>query len=345
MRIALVNDLPIAIEALRRALAEAPRHSIAWIARNGAEAVEKCRQDTPDLILMDLIMPVMDGVEATRQIMQHTPCAILVVTVTVHGNAPKVFDAMGYGALDAVDTPVLRSDGRPADNAKFLEKIAIIERLLGIGRRAAAEWELPATASSSALPPLVAVGASTGGPRAVATMLAHVPPSFAAAMVVIQHVGAQFSTGLAEWLGSQTGLEVRVANNGEQAVPGVVLVAGTDDHLVMTAGGRLAYTAEPRTCPYRPSVDAFFKSAAIHWPVKSLGVLLTGMGADGAQGLLALRKAGWRTIAQDEATSVVYGMPRAAAESGAAAEILPIEEIAIKVAEFAGPGARPGRSA
>jgi two-component system response regulator WspF len=341
VRIALVNDLPIAIEALRRALAEAPRHSIAWVARNGAEAVEKCRQDTPDLILMDLIMPVMDGVEATRQIMQHTPCAILVVTVTVQGNASRVFDAMGYGALDAVDTPVLGVDGRIEDSRKFLDKIAVIERLLGVGRRAAAHWEQP---PGGPFPALIAVGASTGGPRAVASMLARVPRPCAAAMVIIQHVGAQFSAGLAEWLGSQAGIEVRVARSGEIPAPGVVLVAGTDDHLVMESGGRLVYSPEPRACPYRPSVDAFFKSAAVHWPVKSLGVLLTGMGADGALGLLALRQAGWRTIAQDEATSVVYGMPRAAAEHGAAAEILPIEQIATAVAEFAGVSSRPGRS-
>jgi len=342
VRIALVNDLPIAIEALRRALAEAPRHTIAWIARDGAEAVQKCREDTPDLILMDLIMPVMDGVEATRQIMKNTPCAILVVTVTVHGNAPKVFDAMGYGALDAVDTPVLRSDGRAEGGGKFLEKIAIIERLLGAGRRASRDWERQAAAAS--LPPLVAVGASTGGPRALAAMLAPLPREFAAAIVVIQHVGVQFSAGLAEWLGTQTPLAVRVAEDGERAAPGVVLLAGTDDHLIMTAGRTLVYTPEPRECPYRPSVDAFFKSVALNWPVKSLGVLLTGMGSDGARGLLALRDAGWRTIAQDEATCVVYGMPKAAAELGAAAEILPVEKIGDAVAEFVGQRVRSGRS-
>ena len=343
MRIALVNDLPIAIAALRRALAEAPQHTIAWIACNGAEAVEKCRADTPDLILMDLIMPVMDGVEATRQIMKSTPCAILVVTVTVQGNAAKVFDAMGCGALDAVDTPALNAEGRPADSRKFLEKIAIIERLLGLNCRSPRDRKKPF--STAPLPPLIAVGASTGGPRALVAVLAAMPRSFAAAMVVIQHVGEQFSAGLAQWLAAQTGLEVRVAADGEKIAPGVVLVAGTDDHLVMVAEGKLVYTSEPKACPYRPSVDAFFHSAAIHGPAASLGVLLTGMGSDGAQGLLALRKAGWRTIAQDEATSVVYGMPKAAADAGAAAEILPVEKIAIAVARFAGRNTPSGRSA
>jgi two-component system response regulator WspF len=337
----LVNDLPIAIEALRRALAEAPRHTIAWVARDGAEAVEKCREDTPDLILMDLIMPVMDGAEATRQIMKNTPCAILVVTVTVQGNASKVFDAMGYGALDAVDTPVLGSDGRTQGTGKFLEKIAIIERLLGAGPRSSWDWDREMV---SPQPPLVVVGASTGGPRALGAVLAPLPAGFGAAIVVIQHVGVQFSAGLAEWLSTQTPLEVRVAKDGESPAPGVVLLAGTDDHLVMTAGGGMLYTPEPRECPYRPSVDAFFKSVAIHWPVKSLGVLLTGMGADGAQGLLALRNAGWHTIAQDEASSVVYGMPKAAAELGAAAEILPVAEIGDAVAEFVGRRAKSGRS-
>lgn len=340
MRIALVNDLPIAIEALRRALAEAPQHTVAWVARNGAEAVEKCRQDTPDLILMDLIMPVMDGVEATRQIMRNTPCAILVVTVTVQGNAPKVFEAMGYGALDAVDTPVQGSEGQSGGNRRLLEKIAVIERLLGTGRRAAEDWERQAGVS---LPRLVAIGASTGGPRAIAAALSRLPRSPSAAIVVIQHVGVQFSAGLAEWLGVETSLDVRVAREGDQPTAGTVLLAGTDDHLVMTAARTLVYTADPRECPFRPSVDAFFKSAALHWPFKSLAVLLTGMGADGAQGLLALRQAGWRTIAQDEATCVVYGMPKAAVECGAAMEVLPLEKIAENLAEFVGQRTRLGR--
>src|SRR3989442_12517502 len=131
MRIAIVNDMLIAVEALRRVVSGAPGYQVAWMARDGAEAVVKCAADTPDLILMDLIMPGLDGVEATRQIMMESPCAILVVTATVSGNAPKVFEAMGFGALDAVNTPVLGAHGKLEGATALLNKIATIGKLIG----------------------------------------------------------------------------------------------------------------------------------------------------------------------------------------------------------------------
>ena len=336
MRIAVVNDLPMAVEALRRVLAAAPQHSLAWVARDGAEAVRLCRHDRPDLILMDLIMPVLDGVEATRQIMKHSPCAILVVTATVRGHAPKVFEAMGAGALDAVDTPVLGPSGSAEGGHKLLERVAVIERLLGAGRRAEREQQR----LQAGLPPLLLLGASTGGPKALAAALSALPTPFPAAAIVVQHVSAQFAPGLADWLDQLTPLKVRVAEEGAALEPGTLLVAASDDHLAMTADGTLTYTPEPRDCPYRPSVDVLFESAARHYRTPSIAVLFTGMGSDGARGLLALRQAGWHTVAQDAATSVVYGMPKAAAELNAAVEILPLEKIGPRLAEFFRRGSR-----
>ncbi len=328
MRIAIVNDMLIAVEALRRVLVTVPEYQIAWIARDGAEAVAKCIQDTPDLILMDLIMPVMDGVEATRQIMSHCPCAILVVTSTVSGNAGKVFEAMGYGALDAINTPILGAGGGTEGGASLLAKITTIGKLIGKSSKKSFGISEPEKRSLNKRHlPLIAIGSSTGGPQALAKIISKWKADLPAAVAIVQHVDEQFSTGLAEWLNNQSPLPVAIATPGSYLEKGKILLAGTNDHLILRPNHTLAYTEEPRDNPYRPSVDAFFQSVAQYWPGKGVGVLLTGMGKDGAEGLKTLRGAGWHTIAQDRATSVVYGMPKAAADLQAAVEILPIDAI------------------
>jgi two-component system response regulator WspF len=174
---------------------------------------------------------------------------------------------------------------------------------------------------------MVALGASTGGPNAVAIILRGLPANLGATVVVVQHLDVQFAPGLVDWLDEQTGLTVSLAREGMKPEVGGVFVAGTNDHLVIGADLAFHYTANPVDYVYRPSVDEFFLSLCRHWPQPGVACLLTGMGRDGAQGLLALRKAGWRTLAQDEKTSIVYGMPRAAAEIGAAEESLPVELI------------------
>ena len=332
MRIGIVNDLPLAAEALRRAVALKPQHQVAWGAYDGAQAVAMCAKETPDLILMDLIMPGMGGVEATRRIMASTPCAILVVTVSVGANSRRVFEAMGYGALDAVDTPVLDPSDPRASSGELLSKIETIGNLVRI-RNAAPRiaGQSVAVSPGPAQTQLVAIGASAGGPAAVATVLADLPADFPAAVVVIQHVDARFASGMAEWLGETSRLPVRVAREGERAEAGTVLVAGTNDHLILKSADRLGYTSKPSDYAYRPSVDVFFQSVTQHWPGNVVGVLLTGMGRDGAHGLKALRDKGHYTIAQDQASSAVYGMPKAAASLGAAVDILPIERIAPSV--------------
>ncbi|MEF3698033.1 chemotaxis response regulator protein-glutamate methylesterase [Desulfolutivibrio sp.] len=341
IRAAIVNDLPLAVTALRRVLDAAPGIEVAWTAVDGAEAVDMCARDVPDVILMDLIMPVMDGVEATRRIMRQSPCAIVVVTATVSGNAGKVFEAMGHGALDAVATPVLGLDGAIVGGEELLKKIFTIAKLIGKPGDAKGQSFPVQAVSPSGHPPLAVIGASTGGPKAVAAILAGLPRGLDAALVVVQHVDMRFADGLAEWLGSQCLLRVQVAMQDQRLSPGVVHVAGTNDHLVLRPDLTLGYQAEPVDYPYRPSVDAFFDSVARYWPKPGVAALLTGMGRDGAKGLLALRQAGWPTIAQDEATSVVYGMPKAAAELGAATRILPLADIARALCDTLTPGSTP----
>ena len=332
MRIAIVNDLALAREVLRRLVLSVPGYTIVWLAENGEEAVRKAAQDRPDIILMDLVMPVMDGVEATRRIMADSPCPILLVTSTVTGNFNMVYRAMSYGGLDAVNTPTFGADGKIKDGEGLLSRIAKLARAqqaplwLSEPRSKPLAKVGPSADSVQPRHPILALGASTGGPEALIQVLKILPVGFSATVIVIQHIAADFAPGLARWLQGHTCLPVRLANDGDNLKPGEVLLAATNDHLVLRQDRRLAYTTSPVDYPYRPSVDVFFSSLAA-WPWPGVAVLLTGMGSDGAQGLLQLRQLGWHTITQDQASCVVYGMPRAAVELHAACQVLALAQI------------------
>lgn len=331
MRVGIASHDARTVAVLRRALGVRPHHLIAWVAPDGAHAIANCMRDTPDLILMDLGMPGIDGVAATRSIMAETPCAILLVTASVQSNTAAVFDAMGHGALDAVDLPGGRDAEPDADLAPLLQKIDTLAKLVATRRFIPTAGQLTDTWVAGNRERLVAIGASAGGPMALARVLCALPRDFPAAVVIVQHVDQRFATGMAEWLGRSAGIPVRVACEGDRPIVGTALLAGTNDHLVLKANERLGYTVEPREHPYRPSVDVFLESVGGAWRGEAVGVLLTGMGRDGARGLKALRSRGCYTIAQDEASSAVYGMPKAAATLGAAVDILPLDRIAARL--------------
>ena len=326
--VAIANDTLIALSILQHAIATNPAYELIWSAKNGIQAVERCEQETPDLMLMDLRMPGLDGAEATRQIMATSPCAILIVTGSVSNNTSKIFEAMGYGALDVVSTPVGDTVG------PLLKKMATITAFIGksIRRESVGTPGLRSLSGVAKLPPLIVIGASTGGPRAIAQILQALPPDCPAAIVIVQHIDQQFAPSLTSWLSMQSQLSVRLVVEGTRMRAGNVYVATGGQHLVMGADYALRYLNndflqdEFRT-PYRPSVDVFFNSVAKNWPQKGQAVLLTGRGRDGAMWLKSLRSAAWHTIAESEESCVVYGMPRAAVENGAAGQILPIQKI------------------
>lgn len=329
MKVAIVNDSKIAVEVLRRVLRTLPEFTLLWTAFSGAEAIRLCQTSRPDIILMDLIMPGIDGGETTRRIMQLSPCVILVVTATTTGNRSKVFEAMGHGALDAVNTPSLGPAGDLAGAEPLIQKLRTVARLVVAPQPPVATPLRSQPPSDTSRLPIVAFGSSTGGPHALALTLKHLPSDLPAAVLIAQHVDEEFAPGLAAWLQHHCSLPVRLARSGEPLASGV-WIAGSNDHLVCN-GGILEYTPHPRETAYRPSVDALFSSLAQPHRGLRIGVLLTGMGRDGAQGLLAMRQAGALTLAQDAATSVVYGMPKAAAELHAAAEILPLASIGPRI--------------
>lgn len=325
MRIAITNDMALAVEALRRVVCASGEHQLAWIARDGQEAVEKCRDDRPDLILMDLMMPVLDGVEATRQIMEQSPCAILIVTSSVSRMAPKVFEALGAGALDAIKTPVLGPD---LDGTRLMAKIRQIRPLIERREPAPSLFEVTELDDATPRHPLIVLGASSGGPAALCRVLRDLPNLENASVLLAQHIDFEFVPGLMAWLSAQSGKPVRATSPGRAPRPGEVLMTCSLDHVCLTRRATVAHCKEPADCPYRPSIDVLMHSVAAHWPGPAVGVVLTGMGGDGADGLLAMRQAGHHTIAQDKASSAIYGMPRVAFERGGVVEVMALEAIA-----------------
>ncbi len=334
MKIAIVNDMRLIAEALRRHVMR--EHEVIWVAYSGMQALQFCTENRPDLILMDLVMPEMDGVQATRLIMQNAPCAILLVTTSPEQHTGQVFRALGAGALDVTATPVVAGD--VADNSLLLKKIRMIGRLIASNSRPSARAPLlPADGGSSRVcmqaEVLVAIGASTGGPVALAQLLKIWTPPAHCALVIVQHIDLAFTDSFAQWLAAQVNFPINVIENNVSVTPGKIFMAKTNDHLLLDERQCFRYSTEPIEYSYRPSVDVFFHSIARHWQRKAIGVLLTGMGRDGAQGLLAMRKAEKLTIAQNQASSAVYGMPRAAAEIQAAEKILSLEDIGLALAQ------------
>jgi len=209
MRIAIVNDMPMAMEALARIIRQS-EHELAWCAYNGAEAVQFSAKDPPDLILMDLFMPVMNGVEATRRIMQSQPCPILIVTASIEQHCDVVFEAMGAGAMDAVATPNVENGANTV-----LKKIA----LLGLLSKSPSRFNLPGKnhneSATSHEKHLVAIGSSSGGPSALASLLSRLPADYHSPIVVLQHIDAQFAPQLASWLSEKTVLTVKAVREGD----------------------------------------------------------------------------------------------------------------------------------
>ncbi|MEP7051399.1 MAG: chemotaxis-specific protein-glutamate methyltransferase CheB [Pseudomonadota bacterium] len=315
---------------------------------NGRSGVDLCRTLRPDVITLDMHLPVMDGVSATEHIMAHFPTPILIVSSSTNrGDLFKTYDALAAGAVDILEKP----DGKEADGVwekRFLSAIKLVSRIRVITHirgRLGSVGRVPVSVEALTVPPkltgqrasVVALGASTGGPGALVDVLRLIPNGLPAAILVVLHLDELFSSAFADWLAAQTGHSVNYARGGEllASARGRVLMARPGQHLEVR-GGVLRLSSEPERNYCRPSVDVLFESLAADCAPAVVACLLTGMGKDGAAGLLALRRAGAQTIAQDEATSVIYGMPREAVLLGAAERILPLGEIGLALARSTG---------
>jgi len=326
MKISIINDSQLEIDTLIKSLSGYNEFELCWIANNCESAIKKFKEEIPDLILIKLNLQFMDGSMITKSLIEINPGAILILSQSGGNNQSKIFEAMGNGALDVVAPPYLKKK-KIVGSEELIKKIEIFKKLINYHKVSKSNIPLKHRNSEN-LTKIVAIGSSTGGPKALSTIFSNIPQNTRAAFIVIQHVDAQFANGLADWLRNYCHLPIHLAESGIIPENGNIYIANTNDHLYLNEKNKFEYSANPVDVHFRPSVDVFFGSLSKNWKSNDIAVLLTGMGYDGAKGLLELKQKGWFTIAQDEVTSVVYGMPKAAKELNAACEILPIDKIA-----------------
>lgn len=355
-KVLVVDDSAFMRKIITDMIMEDPEFTVIDTARNGVEAVKKARDLNPDLITMDVEMPLMNGLQALQAIMRECPVPVVMLSSLTDAGARETIAALELGAVDFVKKP---SGSISLDLYKVKQQL--LDKLKAAARaklpggeqerrqpspvesesapvRIAADPEERGGAPPGKIGQLVAIGTSTGGPRALQTVLSALPADFPAPVVIVQHMPPSFTKSLAERLNSLCAIRVKEAEEGMILEPATAYVApgGWHMHVQPATGGgcriRLSH-GEPRN-GHRPSVDVLFESVAELAGVRRVAVIMTGMGSDGARGLKKLRDAGAVTIAESENTSVVYGMPRAAAEMGAARFILDLHDIADKLTEL-----------
>jgi two-component system chemotaxis response regulator CheB len=344
LRVLVVEDSLTVRRRLCEALADDPGMEVVAEGENGQHAIELCSKLRPDVITLDMQLPVLTGLSATEYIMAHYPTPILIVSASTNrGELFKTYDALAAGAVDVLEKP--RGDDSDAGwDARFraavrmVAKIKVITHRLGLGTPSAPPGPGESSAPKSSTPTVIALGASTGGPSALVAVIKEIPRNLALSVLLVLHIDEPFGSAFAEWLSEQTSHEVRFARGGEplDSRSSRVLMAPPGRHLI-AEGAHLQLDDGPDRHSCRPSIDVLFESLARHAGSRCAAALLTGMGRDGAAGLLALRRAGALTVAQDEESSVVYGMPREAALLGAAGHILPLAEIGRFLASSATP--------
>jgi two-component system chemotaxis response regulator CheB len=343
IRVLVVEDSVTARRHLVSVLNADPGLTVIAESENGKKAIELCRTLRPDVVTLDMMLPLLSGLAVTEYIMAYCPTPILVVSSSTNrGELYKTYDALAAGAVDVFEKP----SGCDPDGVwerglvaavKIASRIRVITHVRGklaaLGIASAARGHLET--ADAAPRNLIAIGASTGGPAAIVDILRALPKTFSIPILLVIHIGDPFAEAFAEWLDGQSTLRVRYAKDGESLPPrgtSGVLMAPPGSHLV-AQNGHLRLTRGPERNSCRPSIDVLFESLAKNHGREIVACLLTGMGRDGAAGLLALRLAGALTFAQDEASSVIFGMPREAIELGAADRVLPLDQFSIALAE------------
>jgi two-component system chemotaxis response regulator CheB len=343
IRVLVAEDSAVTREYLVMLLEEDPAIEVVGTAKDGVEAVEQAERLKPDVITMDVHMPRMNGYEATRRIMERVPTPIVMVSASSSRDEEfMAFEALQAGALMVMEKPGGPDDPDYAESVRKLTETVKLMAEVKVVRR----WrkrERPAQPSPLPARPvrkirLIAIGASTGGPQVLAGLLAKLPGDLAAPVLIVQHIASGFTPGLVEWLSQTTSLCLKVAEPGEPVCAGTVYFAPQDAQMGIAKDGRIRLAKEPAEDGFCPSASYLFQSVAQSYGGAAIGVLLTGMGRDGATGLLQLREAGGVTIAQDEETSVIFGMPGEAVRLGAVDHVLSPERMAEMIRNLAGHG-------
>ena len=335
IRVLLVDDSALVLTILKRMLSAAPEIQVVGTARNGREALELIPQLQPAVICTDLHMPVMDGLELTREVMRTHPRPILVVSVSVQKeNTQHIFRLLEAGAIDVCPKP---RSGLVSEYAQLTQELigkvktlanVVVRQPRNVSSVPASPDTVRPVCSGPAAVRMVAIGASTGGPQALQTILTALPADFRAPVLCVQHISDGFLRGLVDWLASQCRLQVQIAQSGALPVPGTIYFPPERTHLEIDARGRLLSSLAPPLEGHRPSVTVTLRSLARYYGSTAVGVLLTGMGQDGAAGMQAIAQVSGITIAQDEASCVVFGMPKQAIALGAVQYVLPVDQIA-----------------
>jgi two-component system chemotaxis response regulator CheB len=337
IRVLVIEDSAVVREFLRHIIGRDPRLEVAAAVESAEEALRILDRVSPDVISLDIRLPGMNGLEATRQIMSRRPTPIVVVSASVESEDLKItMSALQAGALAVVEKPVGTTQSQYESLAeRVCTQLAIMSQVKVVRQR------FPSRPRLAAVRPrpvpncyrVLAVAASTGGPNALVALLSGLGKNFPLPIAVVQHITPSFLAGFASWLASACPYPVEVVSDRQVMVPGKVYMATADRHLRLGHGCACVDAGDP-VCAQRPSATVLFESLAASLGPHSLGVLLTGMGEDGAEGLLALHRAGGYCIAEDASTAVVFGMPAAAARLGAVHELLPLQAIAPRLVEL-----------
>jgi two-component system chemotaxis response regulator CheB len=339
----VVEDSLVVRQLLVHIISSDPRLVVAAAVSSAEEALQEIGRVQPDVVSMDIRLPGMDGLEATRRIMSEHPTPIVVIADSIEDSSLKIsMNALRAGALTVVEKPVgLTSAGYAAIASTICTQLYIMSQVPVVRQRSFAPWREASTVpkrepdQGSARPSIMGIAASTGGPPALAKVLGALPRDFPLPILLVQHMGAPFMEGFAAWLNGLMSLDVRLAQDQEIPAPGRVYVAPGDRHLLLSSAGTLKVSAEPSLGNQRPSATLMFQSMARTVGPRGLGVILTGMGEDGAHGLVEMRQAGGYGVAEDESTAVVYGMPAAAARMGGVNVSLPLDLIAPRILRLA----------
>jgi two-component system chemotaxis response regulator CheB len=333
IRVLIVEDSPVVRELLTFILSSDPAIQVIATARDGVVAIRAVREMRPDVVTMDIVMPNMDGFEATRIIMETTPTPIVIVSASWDPKeVAKTFQAMEAGALAAIAKPVgITHPNYEQHTKELIQVVKLMSEVKVIKRRPQEGKGVMISGKSTAgmTPPkkqdlkAVAIGASTGGPPAIEAILSRLPKDFPIPLLIVQHIAAGFVHGFAEWLANSSGLPVKIAAQGEYLLPGQVYIAPDDLQMGVEKGGRIILSNSECESGLRPSVSWMFRSVGEVFGKNAIGVLLTGMGKDGAQELKRMKERGAVTIVQDSESSVVYGMPGEAVAINAHSYVLP----------------------
>lgn len=339
IRVLLVDDSPLALEILRRVIATDPDIQIVGSAKSGLEALRLIPIVKPTIVCTDYYMPQMNGLEFTKTLMDQHPLPILVISSRAkEADNKMIFSLLEAGALDFMEKPASLED--QGLNKKLIERIRTLSRVFVIKKPKKVkitEQEKGAISSHRELRiensllnkdyKLIVIGASTGGPIALLTLLQHLPSDFPFPILCIQHISKGFLRAFVDWMGEHCKLKMKIVVAPETMQPGIVYLSQEGSHLGITANGRVSPSFLESRQGHCPSVNVTMEAVAAHFGSKAIGILLTGMGADGAEGLLAMHKAGALTIAQNEQSCVVFGMPKAAIDLGAAQWVMDINDI------------------